>query len=263
MTASALYVGVVRHHRVTHPPRELRHRIALAYLDLDELPALLGGRLVRRRPGVVRVRRRDLLGGSEGSVGDAREAVRELIVAQTGRPAAQGSIRVLTHPRVLGTCFNPVSFYYSFDACERLDAVVAEVTNTPWGERHTYVLRGDSEDADDERARVLRGAHTKVLHVSPFQPIERRHEWAVSTPGQTLSVHIANYPPGEAAPDFNATLALHREQFTASALRKETARQPAGTMRTLALIYGHALGLKLRGAQHFRHSESKPGATEA
>jgi DUF1365 family protein len=247
---------------MTYPPRELRHRIALAYLDLDELPALIGGRLVRRRPGVVRIRRRDLLGGAQGGGGDVRAAVRELIAERTGRPAAQGPIRVLTHPRVLGTCFNPVSFYYAFDACERLDAVVAEVTNTPWGERRAYVLRGGPEEADDEGARVLRGTHAKVLHVSPFQPMERRHEWAASTPGQTLSVHIANRPPGETVPDFNVTLALHREQLTAGALRRETARQPAGTMRIVALIYGHALGLRLRGAQRFRHSEAEPEVTE-
>ena len=68
------------------------------------------------------------------------DAVRDLVEERTGaRPA--GPIRLLTHLRSFGHCFNPVSFYYCFDpAGERVEAVVAEVTNTPWGERHAYVL---------------------------------------------------------------------------------------------------------------------------
>ena len=62
MTASALYEGTIRHRRFADRPGEFTHRIAMAYLDLDELPELLGGRLVRSRPGLVRFRRSDHLG---------------------------------------------------------------------------------------------------------------------------------------------------------------------------------------------------------
>lgn len=119
MTASALYTGTVRHRRLADPAREFRHPVAFAYLDLDELPGLLGGRLVRSRPGLVRVRRRDLLAGAHDAR-DVRAALRTLIEQRTGRPAAAGPVRVLTHPRTLGTCFNPVSFYYAFDEHDRL-----------------------------------------------------------------------------------------------------------------------------------------------
>lgn len=246
MRASALYAGTVRHRRLADHPGELRHDLTLAYLDLDELPGLLGGMLVRRRPGIVRVRRRDLLGGRDGPPLGA--AVRELVARRTGAPAPSGPVRVLTHPRVAGTCFNPVSLYYCFEAGgERLGAVVAEVTNTPWGERQAYVLRGEGE------GRVLRGAHAKALHVSPFQDMDHRHVWSASVPGVTLSVHIANHrTPGTPA-DFDATLALRRIELTRSSLARTVAAHPAGTLRLLGLIYGHAVGLKLRGAPHFRH----------
>src|SRR4051794_15387549 len=239
MTASAVYTGTVRHRRRATPVREFRHPVAFAYLDLDELPALAGGRLVRPAPGLVRVRRRDLLGGS----GDLRSALGELIERETGRPAALDAVRVLTHPRTLGTCFNPVSFYYAFDGEERLDAVVAEVTNTPWGQRHAYVLRDDRTTP-----ALLRGAHQKAMVVSPFQPMERVHHWSASAPGATLSVHIENRRGGEDASDFDATLNLRRHELTARALRTFVVRHPAGTLRVLALIYGHALALALRGA---------------
>jgi DUF1365 family protein len=187
MTASALYTGTVRHRRPAGHAGEFRHTVGFAYLDLDELPSLLGGRLVRARPGLVRVRRRDLLGGPHDPR-EVRAAVRDLIAQRTGQPLAAGPIRVLIHPRTLGTCFNPVSFYYAFDGDGRLDAVVAEVTNTPWGQRHAYVVRADRRGA----SAVLRGAHEKALHVSPFQAIERDYHWAASIPGPTLSVHIEN-----------------------------------------------------------------------
>jgi DUF1365 family protein len=117
-------------HRRREPRREFTHRLALAYLDLEELPRLLGGRLVSRRRGVVRFRRPDYLGNPAVPLDCA---VRGLVSERTGE-CPEGPIRLLTHPRSFGHCFNPVSFYYCFDADgERLEAVVAEVTNTPWG----------------------------------------------------------------------------------------------------------------------------------
>jgi DUF1365 family protein len=249
MTASALYTGSVRHRRLAGHAGEFRHAVAFAYLDLDELPSLLGGRLVRARPGLVRVRRRDLLGGRHDPR-DVRAAVGELIEQRTGRPAAAGPVRVLTHPRTLGACFNPVSFYYAFDWDGRLDAVVAEVTNTPWRQRHAYVVRADRRDASG----VLRGAQEKALHVSPFQAIERHYHWAASTPGPRLSVHIENRRPGDGAVDFDATLNLRRHALTPAALRAFVARHPAEAVRVLALIYGRALTLALRGAPRVSRS---------
>ncbi len=244
MTASALYSGFVRHRRLSEPAREFQHRVAFTYLDLDELPALLGGRLVRRRPGLLRVRRRDLLGGRGGELRDLAAQVRDLIADRSGRPAVPGPVRLLTHPRLLGAGFNPVSFYYSFDRDEHLDAVVAEVTNTPWGERRAYVLR---PEPGQWRPALLRGSAGKELRVSPFQPMERRHEWAASVPGETLTVEIANRPPGSAAADFEARLDLRRQPLSAAALRRAHLH-PAGGARALALIYSHALVLWLRRA---------------
>jgi DUF1365 family protein len=161
-------------------------------------------------------------------VADARDVLGEHdLRALTG--TAAGPIRVLAMPRRLGVGFNPVRFYYLFDEDERLDSVVAEVTSTPWGERQTYVVHGGG-------GPVLMGAHDKRMRVSPFQPMERRHAWRVSEPGETLSVHIANDD------DFDATLSL----------RRSSRRRTTSPLRALALIYAHALVLKLRGARYYR-----------
>ena len=237
MSQSALYEGGIRHRRFAVRLHEFRYRIAMAYIDLDELPDLLGGRLVRSRPGLVRFRRSDYLGDPAVPLADA---VRSLVAERLGS-APQGPIRLLTHLRTFGHCFNPVSFYYCFAADgERLEAIVAEVTNTPWGERHAYVLpRGDSYTC------VPQGGFDKALHVSPFMRMDQRYDWRAPAPGRTLSVHIESSEEGRRA--FDATLGMWRRPLTRRSLAGVTARHPAATLRMLALIYGHAVALKLKG----------------
>ncbi len=234
-TASCLYEGAVYHRRFD-PPREFRHRLAMAYLDLAELPELLGGRLVGRAPGLIRFRRRDYL-GDPGAALD--EAVRDLAECHTGgRPA--GPVRLLTQLRSFGHCFNPVSLYYCLDeAGTRIEVLVAEVTNTPWGERHAYVIPGGA------------GRFGKALHVSPFLGMDQGYACRSSVPAGALAVRIENW--SHDARVFAAGLALRRRELTPASLRGLTVRYPFATMRVLALIYMHALGLRLAGARVFRH----------
>jgi uncharacterized protein len=244
---SALYEGTIRHRRFAVRERAFRHRLALVYLDLDEVPALFGGRLVARRPGLVRFRRSDYLG--DPAVPLAR-AVRDVVARRTGTDPG-GPVRVLTQPRTFGHCFNPVSFYYCFAPDgERLEAVVAEVTNTPWGERHAYVLPRGGDGP------VLDGGGAKALHVSPFMAMDQRYTWRATRPGPTLSVHVASTEAG--APAFDATLALSRAPLTTHSLARATARHPAATLRVLALIYGHAAALWLRRVPVHPHPATRP-----
>jgi DUF1365 family protein len=243
MTVSTIYEGTIRHRRFAVRAHELRHRIALVYLDLEELDGLLGGRLIAARPGLVRFRRADYLGDPRVGLG---KAVRMLLERQAGSAPA-GPIRLLTHLRTFGHCFNPVSFYYCFTPQEQLNAVVAEVTSTPWGERHSYVLKRSGEGA------VLAASFAKALHVSPFMGMEQRYTLRTVAPGATLAVHIESHELGELT--FDATLALRRAPLSSRGLARITARYPAATLRVLALIYGHALALKLKGVPLHAHPE--------
>jgi DUF1365 family protein len=244
MTVSAIYEGTIRHRRFAVRAHELRHRIALVYLDLDELDGLLDGRLIAGHPGLVRFRRGDYLGDPHVGLGDA---VRMLLERRTGSAPA-GPICLLTHLRTFGHCFNPVSFYYCFNPQEQLDAVVTEVTSTPWGERHAYVLERSGEGP------VLAASFAKGLHVSPFMGMEQRYTMRAAAPGATLAVHIESYELGELA--FDATLALRRAPLSRRSLAHITARYPAATLRVLALIYGHALALKLKGVPLYPRPEN-------
>jgi hypothetical protein len=243
VSASCLYEGTIRHRR-REPAQEFTHRLTLAYIDLAELPGLLGGRLIRRRPGLLRLRRRDYL----GPVGVPLDvAVRDRVVALGGeRPA--GPIRLLTQLRSWGLCFNPVSFYYCLDAGgEGVQSVLAEVTNTPWGERHAYLLSAQG-------GAVLQARFAKALHVSPFMGMDHVYEAHATEPGRTLSVHIDSQRGGQTA--FDATLSLTRRELSPASVAHLSARHPLATARVLALIYGHAVGLKLAGARVHPHPEA-------
>ncbi len=243
--ASALYIGAIRHRRFEVREHVLRYRLALAYIDLDELPDLLGGRLVDPRPGLVRFRRRDYLRDAGGTTTPLSTAVRDEVQRQSGR-RPEGPIRLLTQLRSYGHCFNPVSFYYCFDASsERLEHVLAEVTNTPWGERHAYVI-GASAHGD-----ALTGESEKMLHVSPFMGMDHTYHWRVTAPGSRLEVHIENHRHGRRA--FDATLSMRRHPLTARSLSRNALEHPFSTLRVLALIYSHALRLKLGGVPVHPH----------
>ena len=250
MTASCIYEGTIRHRRFA-PPREFCHRLALLYLDLDELPGILGGRLVAAGPGLLRFRRRDYHGDPDLPLG---EAVRNTVADFLGvRPA--GPIRVLTQVRSWGHCFNPVSFYYCVSADgQRVDSILTEVTNTPWGERHAYVLEPGAE-----RSPVLDASVAKAMHVSPFMPMDLTYATRATTPGPRLSVHMESRRAD--APVFDATLSMARSELTSAAARGLALRYPLATVRVLALIYGHAFGLKLAGARVHPHPSRSPAGT--
>ncbi len=254
--ASCLYEGSVRHRRTT-PRDEFRFALFMAYLDLDELPSLFDSSLLwsARGPALAWFRRADYLGDPDTPL---RTAVVDL-VAQSAGIHLEGPIRLLTHLRYLGHCFNPVSFYYCFDATgQHVRAVVAHVTNTPWGERHAYVMPVDAR-GEHGSTSVLHGRFAKELHVSPLMDMQHTYDWRLSQPGERLSVHIESTRDDEGARAFDATLSLRRREITPGELRRAIVRHPALTMRLSARIYTHALRLRLRGASYHAHPGRRAG----
>jgi DUF1365 family protein len=260
---SALYHGWLDHRRLAPRRHAFRYRLFMAYLDLAELDQVFRGRWLwsaqpGRRLAPMRFDRRDHLGDPTQPLD---EAVRALVTERTGqRPA--GPIRLLTHLRCFGYLFNPVSFYYCFDAAGRaVETVVAEVNNTPWGERHCYVLRQEEPGADRLRAHSV-----KAMHVSPFHPMGLRYDWQLHTPGEALAVHMALRPAeaaAEAAPVFGATLALQRVPVTGAALAGTLLRFPWMTAKVIAAIHWEALRLWLKRVPVHDHPTRSKAARAA
>ncbi len=254
MSASAVYEGWVRHRRFEPIEHSFRYRFFLMYLDLAELPRVLDPyRLYSaRRPAPAQFRREDFIGDPARPLDDC---ARDVVEAETGeRPA--GPVRVLTGLRYLGHSFNPVSFYYCFDpAGERVEAVVADVENIPWGERHAYVLaRGQTE------GRILSDEFDKTLHVSPLMGMDQTYAFRASEPGDRLAVHIESRPrAGEQGKSFDATLSLRRRELSRPLMSRLLARYPAMSLQVVAKIYAQSLRLKLKGARYFPHPDgSRP-----
>jgi uncharacterized protein len=238
-------------HRRSEPQDEFRVRLLMAYVDLDELPELFDASPLwsARRPAPAWFRRADYLGDPAAPL---RDEVADVVARRT-KVVVDGPIRLLTHLRYLGHCFNPVSFYYCYDAAgERVKAVVAHVTNTPWGERHAYVMPAD-ERSDHGTTSVLHGRLPKALHVSPLMGMQHTYDWRLSEPGERLSVHIQSTRE-DGGRAFDATLSLRRREMTPRSMRHALVRYPAQTLSLTARIYAHALRLRLRGARYHPHT---------
>jgi len=251
---SALYFGTVCHRRRMPQAHEFRYPLCMAYLDLSELEKVFQGRWLwsAQGPALAWFRRQDFLGDP---LMPLDEAVRQYVTEATGtRPG--GPVRLLAQLRQFGLSFNPVSFYYCFDATDtRVTHIVAEITNTPWQERHRYVLSPGVETDSRDRGRK-KYRFSKVFHVSPFMPMDLTYEWRFWEPGERLAVNMCSLQGSSRL--FEAALVMKRHPMSARNMAYALLRFPLMGAQTLMRIYWQALRLSLKRApfhEHPRHSQ--------
>lgn len=251
---SCIYEGRVRHRRFGPIERQFSYSLFMVYVDLAELGPLFGRRGLwsTQWPAIARFRRADHFGPADQPLD---EAVRELVESRLGR-RTQGPIRLLTTFRYLGFEMNPISLYYCFDARdEHVQAVVAEVNNTPWNEQHCYVL--DLRAASQRQPMTTR--HAKEFHVSPFLGMEMDYCWWLSAPGERLTVAIHCQAAEEKV--FEASLSLKRRPITRSRLAGLLMRYPMLTLQIFVGIYWQALQIWRNGVPFVRHPIRKDPPT--
>ncbi len=246
---SAIYEGTLRHRRIGSPGHEFAFPVAMPYLDLGELDQVFARHPLWsvERANAISFRRADYLGDPAVSLDTA---VRDLVAERTGRRPG-GPIRMLTHVRTWGWLFNPITIYLCMDATgDRIEALVLEVTNTPWHERHAYVIDGG---AGEHRFQ-------KELHVSPFLGMDHQYRLRITPPRDRFVIHLAALEAGTVV--FDATLTLRRRAISRSALGRLLWRYPLLTMRVSVGIYRHALRLWRKGAPyHARPARTRPSDT--
>lgn len=235
----------MRHRRRSPREHHFTFPLFMVYLDLAELDQVfsLTQFWSMKRAAPARFDRRDYLDPSTPSLDSA---VRQRLRSEAGIECL-GPIRLLTHLKYFGYCFNPVSFYYCFDAAgEQLEAVVAEITNTPWGERRAYVLDRRCAEAS---GTVLRWRFAKDFHVSPFIPMAIDYDWSFDHPADNLLVHmnLRGNGTGEGHDKvFDATLMLERRELTPARMRAQLVRFPLLTLQVIAHIHFEALRLWMK-----------------
>lgn len=244
---SCLYTGHVRHSRGRPVVHRFEQKLALAYLDLDEVESAFERTrwwaYERRAP--VSYHRADYFGAPDRPLADC---VRDEVARQCGvRPS--GPVRLLAQLRHFGFCFNPAAFYYCFDGSgERLVALLCEVTNTPWNERHAYVV--PIQDANETEERSTHEC-AKTFHVSPFMPMQQRYRWQVSAPDERLALSISSFDGDGAL--FAAGLSLERRPWSAASRLRVAMAFPFATALVMAGIYWQALRLYWKRAPFFPH----------
>lgn len=244
---SCIYEGWVRHRRFSPKAHEFRYKLFMMYLDLDKLDEVLNLSAFwsKKRCAPARFSRKDFLGDTGLSI---KEAVVQL-VNKTTQANFSGRVFMLSNLRYFGYLMNPLSVYYCFDEQNRLQYIVAEVTNTPWRERHAYVLKCDPE----KQKQKIR--FDKQFHVSPLNEMAMQYYWRSSTPDTNMSIHLENWQSDNKVMD--ATLALRASAISRERLNALLWRFPWMSAKTILAIYWEAAKIWLKGVPYVSHPGRK------
>ncbi|MGY4533796.1 DUF1365 family protein [Pseudomonas sp. TE3786] len=248
---SALYSGWVQHRRFSPRAHAFRYRMGLLFLDLDEQEQVLALSPLagRGRWSPFAFREQDFLPAFTGAGIRLGDAVRQIVSEALGQPLL-GKICLLAQPRSWGLAFNPASFFYCYDSVGQLQAVLCEVSNTPWQERYHYVLPCPDGEPGPYQVRVR-----KAFHVSPFLPLDLEYRMRFSQPAARLGVHMADWQ-GELKL-FDASLSLERRELSRASLHRYLLSFPWMTGKTLLAIYWQALRLLLKRIPLFSHQAAE------
>ena len=252
MIESGLYRGRLWHRRFA-PHHAFERDLMVGMVDVSVLDSAPGASVSLVRGWPIVLRGADHLPDPRGRDRSLSERVSERVAPVLGH-APTGDMALVSQPRAFGLAFDPASFVYCFGH-EGLEAVVVEVTNTPWGERHAYVLaRGTRPGPETHRFDLA-----KALHVSPFFGMDHTYRFDVGEPGERLRLSITNRRDGERV--FQAGMNLRRIAPLGGRMSPGVLRHAFMPGETLLGIYAHAAALAWKRAPFHPHPRKRPSTS--
>ena len=248
---SCIYEGRVRHRRFSPIKHHFNYKLFMMYLDLDELSDLFEKYWFWscERSNIAQFRRKDHIGNP---IQPLRESAYDLVEAHCGKRLT-GPVRLLTHLRYFGYRINPVSFYYCYDEKgSKIEAIISEINNTPWGEQYAYVLDEGSNSGENEKKCYRLD---KAFHISPFMPMVQKYKWQFTRPENHLSVHMETYDNNDVL--FDATLNLRKTLISSANLSRILFQYPFMTAKVVTAIYWQAFQLWRKRTPFHAHPEAK------
>ena len=242
MIESAIYKGKVYHQRFKPTQHKFDYDIYLFWLKLEsnELEALSSSltHFSAHDRARVRFKREDYLGDASVSL---KQAVLERMTELNDGITLKGDVFMLGQLRMWGLYFSPVNFYYLRNTEGKYTHMLAEVSNTPWNERHHYLVNLDTQDDTP-----------KAFHVSPFNPMDMTYKWSISQPSSRLSLAMDCVRDDK---EFSAGINLTKFTLDNANLSAALKRIPSMTIKTVAGIYWHALKLLIKRTPLYTHPE--------
>jgi len=245
---SAFYFGTLRHRRFEPARHEFTYRLFMAFLDIDRI-----SELTRISPFLSYNRWNWASFDERDHFGDPQMPLRERLradAASRGVTLPDGPIFLLTHLRYLGYNFNPISLFYCYDRAERLQMVLAEVSNT-FGERHNYWLSEANRRTAGASGKAVGYRCPKAMHVSPFMDMRLDYDFVLTAPADGLIAHMNTLAEGRST--FDATLQLERRPWNSRSLITALGMHPWMTLKVIAAIHWEALRLYIKKVPVFTH----------
>ncbi len=233
------------HHRLEPLKNRFVYRIFMFHIDLDELDMLDSSLKLfsRNRFNVFSFRDTDHLRFGKGT---AKENLLEYL-SRNGIAIPGGKVVLVTNLRMFGYVFNPVSFYYCYDAAGNPVCAVPEVGNT-FGELKPYLLR-----PEDRNEGGFRKSIEKFFYVSPFMDLDTTFDFNLGLPGEKLRVTIDDHKAGKRI--FVSSVNGVRKELTDGRLLWYVIRFPFITLQVIGLIHWQALKLYLRKLPFLRKTD--------
>lgn len=246
VSLGGVFTGTVRHRRFKTRWRDFKYRVFMVLVNLDDVTALFNvGRFWGTGPALVQFRREDYLVSNRTLSEEVMWSLEKVLGIKE-----RGRLLMLSNPRIFGYLINPITVVFCFNKANTgLQAVILEVTNTPWKERVRYVLPCDPE------ARTQRIQFGKEMHVSPFLPMNMRYEFRCNTPGEKVAVHLRNLESDQCV--FDATVALSNQGSGQRVKRNVLLSYPWMTLKVFLAIHWQALRIFLQGVPVVAHPKDQ------